>query len=640
MSGAPDPRNSGGLEPVAGWGYNPDDGGSGARYPLDVLRPAPPIRPHRIGADPDFALGVHLVATGRISPAELADCLAAVRRGDAEPAGLSQELLARGLVSGAELRLTVPQIVSAVAAVSGEAAPPLDTEGATTVIPAGSPTRALPDHGGAEAPPSGLESFSDDGARPHRRPHRLRGKDPAPTTLKTEVRSALRDPARRIGGHHVLIEEIGRGGMGVVWRGFDVDLRRPVAIKVLHDPAGADDEQVLRFHREAVSAARLRHPGIVTIHEVGVHEDRPYLVMDLIDGASLEALLARGALAPKRTAEIVRAVALSLDHAHRAGLCHRDVKPENILVDGDGRPHLLDFGLARPFAAKRRITRPGQLVGTPAYMAPEQARGSTGTLGPATDIYALGAVLYRAIVGRPPFEAENVYELLQKVLFDAPESPRAIRPSLHPELARIALRCLDKDPARRYPTARELADELRRFVDDASPVGGPLLLAWAARRPRVAGGAAGFALATAMAIGASVAAGLAGGTREAGSRSLGAVAGLRVPVELEPVEPARPGLVADDSLLEPAPALVPDVVAVVESVTDAAPSEAAPPVAGAASALEELDALVAAEVAAIEEDGRGDLAPAVVEELAETAPAVLAPVASASARRLWPRGRR
>ncbi len=260
--------------------------------------------------------------------------------------------------------------------------------------------------------------------------------------------------------------------MGVVYRAWDPSLERWVAMKLLEaghagSPSGDPDEALRRFEREARAAAKLRHSGIVAVHEVGADErGRPFIVMDLVDGTSFEERLREGRPTLRRIAEVVREVAIALDHAHGQGVVHRDVKPENILIDRAGGVHLTDFGLARDVEpGDDRLTRSGQILGTPAYLAPEQAGSSDRGVGAWTDVYGLGGVLYRALVGRPPFEAPELVGLLRMVLFDEPAPPRAADPAIHPDLETITLRCLEKEPGRRYGSAAALADDLRRFVD-------------------------------------------------------------------------------------------------------------------------------------------------------------------------------
>ncbi len=258
---------------------------------------------------------------------------------------------------------------------------------------------------------------------------------------------------------------LGRGGMGVVYRGFDPGLRRPVAIKMVLEAAWLQPDDLERFLGEARSAARLGHPGIVPIHEVGLDEHRrPFIVMGIVEGDSLETILTRWTPRPQQVVPIVRDVALALHHAHGLGVVHRDVKPANVLVDREGRAHLTDFGLARDVASLRRITVTGDILGTPHYMAPEQAAGDTGRAGPGIDIWALGAVLYRALVGRVPFDGDAPLIVLQRVVTEEPPRPRSIDPRIDPDLDAIVGHCLQREPGDRYATAGELAADLDRWL--------------------------------------------------------------------------------------------------------------------------------------------------------------------------------
>jgi tetratricopeptide (TPR) repeat protein len=290
--------------------------------------------------------------------------------------------------------------------------------------------------------------------------------DPAIPSSLAESAELLREAsgARLRVGRYAVLSELGRGAMGIVYRAYDTGLRRPVALKMILDPARAGPDQVTRFEAEARATARLKHPSIVSVLDVGVHEGKPYLVMELVAGESLEALLAKVAVPPARVAELVREVALALAHAHGNGIVHRDVKPENVLVDREGRPHLMDFGLARDTSAQR-LTQTGQVLGTPAYMAPEQADGDQSAQGPCSDIYSLGGILYRGLTGQPPFKASSVEALMKMIFFTEPARPRTLNPSIHADLETIALRCLAKEPGRRYPTADAVAEDLRRFLD-------------------------------------------------------------------------------------------------------------------------------------------------------------------------------
>ncbi|MEK7866182.1 MAG: protein kinase [Planctomycetota bacterium] len=284
-----------------------------------------------------------------------------------------------------------------------------------------------------------------------------------------------RDLKGRPFGRYRLIEEVGRGGMGVVWKAWDTQLKRVVAVKqVLPDHAGP--EWVERFLREAQSAARLRHPAIVAIHDVGVVDSQHYFTCDFVEGASLEGL-AKTALPVRRAVEIVRAVAEALAAAHAQGIVHRDVKPGNVLVDAAGRPYVTDFGLAKDVTDEHRaaLTTEGDLVGSPAYMSPEQAQGMVEGVGPASDQFSLGVVLYELLTGRRPFDDHGIPNLLRSIQERDPVRPCAANPRVHPELETICLRAMEKDPSKRYPTMDELAADLGRWLDGepihARPVG-------------------------------------------------------------------------------------------------------------------------------------------------------------------------
>jgi serine/threonine-protein kinase len=327
------------------------------------------------------------------------------------------------------------------------------------------------------------------------------GPDAAPTPFGPPPDPRLaQDPARRL-ARFVVTGELGRGGMGVVLRAFDPVVGRHVAIKLLLDPSAATPEIKARFRREVEAAGRLQHPGIVSILEAGEHAGQPYLVTELIDGESLAALLERGALPRRRAVEVVRDVARALAFAHAQGVLHRDVKPANVLVDRAGRARLIDFGLARLGASQ--LTRTGQLLGTPAYMAPEQAGDSPSRHGPAVDVYSLGAVLYRALTGRPPVEADSVPSLLKRLLTDPVTPPRAHDPTIEPALEATTLRCLEKEPEAR-PSADALATALDAWL--SGPPDAP-----AAAAPPTATG--GRTIAAAVLVGAGLMAGLFFATR-------------------------------------------------------------------------------------------------------------------------------
>jgi WD40 repeat protein len=265
-------------------------------------------------------------------------------------------------------------------------------------------------------------------------------------------------------GPYRLLEEIGRGGAGRVWRARQAGVDRDVAVKLLRGGAAGDAVGRERFRREAVAAARLRHPGIVTVHEVGEADGEPYLVLELVRGGSLADRLQAGPLPPRPAAELVRALADAVQHAHDAGVLHRDLKPGNVLLDADraDAPRLTDFGLARlSDGAAETLTRTHEALGTPAYLAPEQADGGSLRHGPATDVYGLGAILYHCLTGRPPFAGGHPAAVLRAVI-EAP--PAALNAELPRELEAICLKCLEKDPGHRYADAAALRDELDRWL--------------------------------------------------------------------------------------------------------------------------------------------------------------------------------
>ncbi|MCA9138235.1 MAG: serine/threonine protein kinase [Planctomycetales bacterium] len=267
-------------------------------------------------------------------------------------------------------------------------------------------------------------------------------------------------------GDYRLIEEIGRGGMGVVFRARQQSLDREVAIKMILRGRLASDADLKRFLAEAAATARLVHPGIVPVYEVGDIDGRPFFSMQYIEGETLSQRGARGPLPQREAARIIADVARAVHFAHCQGFVHRDLKPSNILLRPDGKPLITDFGLAKESGVDADLTRSGMLVGTPAYMSPEQAGGRRELLGPATDIYSLGCMLYFTLTGRPPFVAETPVELVMLVIEQDPSPPRALRPSLDRDLEMIVIRCLQKPIDLRYASAGDLADDLDAFLAD------------------------------------------------------------------------------------------------------------------------------------------------------------------------------
>ncbi|MCI0339976.1 MAG: protein kinase [Planctomycetales bacterium] len=308
--------------------------------------------------------------------------------------------------------------------------------------------------------------------------------------LRTEAERP-RHASERLGPYE-LLEEIGRGGMGVVWRARDTRLGREVAVKVMISGEHASPEAIARFMREARAAGQLGvHPNIVPVLDVGEESARHYIVMDLVDGKPLDKLIDEGAIAPKRAAEIARQVALGVAHAHRKGILHRDLKPANVLVTRDGVPKLTDFGLARFVEDAGGLTRSGALVGTPHYMAPEQAEGQLDAIGVRTDVYGLGATLYEMLTERPPFDGGTSAQILRQVLLEEPRAPRRLNPAVPRDLETVCLKALEKDPGRRYDAAETLARDLERFAKGEPIAARPIsrverVVRWARRRPAAA----------------------------------------------------------------------------------------------------------------------------------------------------------
>ena len=289
-----------------------------------------------------------------------------------------------------------------------------------------------------------------------------------------------------------ILSELGRGGMGVVYKARQTRLNRVCALKIIRPGGHNGAEFRARFLAEAETIARLRHPSVVQIYGLGDHEGRPYFEMEYIEGGSLAGRLTGTPWAAEPAARMVAVLARAVGAAHQLGIVHRDLKPANILLTADGEPKVSDFGLARSLASDVRLTQTGQLLGTPCYMAPEQADAGALEVGPAADVYSLGAIVYELLTGHPPFRAATTLQTLDMVRSREPVPPRELQPSTPRDLQTICLKCLEKEPAKRYATAGELADELRRFLRHepirARPVGQLGRLArWGRRNPVPAG---------------------------------------------------------------------------------------------------------------------------------------------------------
>src|SRR5262249_40773993 len=265
-------------------------------------------------------------------------------------------------------------------------------------------------------------------------------------------------------GEYELLEEVGRGGQGVGFRARQKSLNRIVALKVIRLGQWASKPHVKRFRLEAEAAARLEHPGIVPIHEVGERDGSCYFSMKFVEGGQLDTVAKREAMSIRCAVELITKVARTIHYAHEHGILHRDIKPGNILLDAKGEPHLTDFGLARLVESDRSVTQPLDVLGTPSYMAPEQATGNNAAISSATDVYGLGAVLYQLLTGQPPFAGGATYETIKLLLDTEPRPPRSLNPKIDRDLSTICLKCLKKDPKRRYPSALALAEDLERWL--------------------------------------------------------------------------------------------------------------------------------------------------------------------------------
>lgn len=300
-------------------------------------------------------------------------------------------------------------------------------------------------------------------------------------------------------GNYEVIELIGEGGMGVVYKASQKNLNRIVALKMIRSGSLASESEVRRFRSEAQAAAKLQHPSVVAIHEVGEQDGRLFFSMDYIEGQSLAQLVEDAPLAPNLAARYVRTIAEAVHYAHRCGILHRDLKPANILIDVKGQPRITDFGLAKQMEIDSDLTVSGAILGTPSYMPPEQASGKGKEIGPASDVYSLGAILYHLLTGRPPFRADTPLDILRQVVETDPASPRFLNSKVPRDLETICLKCMNKEPLRRYSTAQELADELGRFLNKAPIHARPLnwterMWRWCRRNPVVASFCAVLAL--------------------------------------------------------------------------------------------------------------------------------------------------
>jgi serine/threonine protein kinase/tetratricopeptide (TPR) repeat protein len=292
-------------------------------------------------------------------------------------------------------------------------------------------------------------------------------------------------------GDYELLEKLGRGGQGLVYRARQKSLNRMVALKIIGLGQWATQTHLRRFHLEAEAAASLDHPCIVPIYEIGERDGSCYFSMKLVEGGPIDEVIRREPMPTRRAAELIAKLARTVHYAHERGILHRDIKPGNILLDAKGEPHLTDFGLARLVETESTVTHTMEVLGTPSYMAPEQARGGNGQLTSATDVYGLGAVFYQLLTGHPPFAGGTTYETVRLVLETEPRQPRLLNPKVDRDLATICLKCLEKDPQRRYSSALALAEDVERWLRHEAIQArrsGVLLRAnkWIRRKPAIA----------------------------------------------------------------------------------------------------------------------------------------------------------
>jgi WD40 repeat protein/serine/threonine protein kinase len=323
--------------------------------------------------------------------------------------------------------------------------------------------------------------------------------------------SALLTGAPKRLGKYELLEELARGGMGVVYKARHTGLGSIVAVKMIRSGVLATATDVERFQREARAAARLQHPNIVTIHDIGEQDGQHYFSMDYVAGANLAELARVKPFSPKQAAEITAGIAEAIQYAHEQGVLHRDIKPSNVILTPEQRPRVLDFGLARVVADDSQLTVSGTPLGSPCYMSPEQAAGHLRDVDPRSDVYSLGALLYELLTGRPPFQAATAVETLKLVLETEPIPPRRFNSTLPLDLETICLKCLEKEPKRRYSTAEDLRRELGRFIHDEPIHARPITRSehvwrWCQRNPVVASlGAATAVLVLTVAVGSPIA---------------------------------------------------------------------------------------------------------------------------------------
>jgi serine/threonine-protein kinase len=316
---------------------------------------------------------------------------------------------------------------------------------------------------GAGVPGAGHPSPSPVSASAHEL-----GTGPESLSLAAQKSAPLNADFPTIPGYEIQ-RVLGRGGMGVVYLARQIGLKRMVALKMVLVGAHAGPDVLARFRAEAEAVARLKHQNFVQIYEINSHQGLPYFSLEYVEGESLHQRLAQGPLPAPEAARLIEILARAMHYAHRQGIIHRDLKPANILLTTDSVPKIADFGLAKQLNDPESLTRSGAILGTPSYMAPEQAEGKKNAIGPASDVYALGSILYHMLTGRPPFKADSPLETLKRVVTEEPEPLTWLNKEVPPGLEAICLKCPKKDPASRYASARALADDLQRFLSGEIP---------------------------------------------------------------------------------------------------------------------------------------------------------------------------
>jgi serine/threonine protein kinase/Flp pilus assembly protein TadD len=337
-----------------------------------------------------------------------------------------------------------------------------DTKGSRDLVDSRPSNPVAKDFGQPGLPPSNGEQIASN----------LAADDPIAHVMET--RRGADGNTVTVFGPYDILGEVARGGMGIVYRALQRDLKRIVALKVMKEGEGASKKQIKRFQRETETAAKLQHPNVVAVHEVGCHQGFHYFTMDLIEGDALDQVVKRGEKMPlERVLQIVEEVARAVHYAHGKGIIHRDLKPANILLDTDGHPKVTDFGLAKSIDHKSMLTRTGAVVGTPFYMPPEQAKGDND-IDQRADVYALGVILYELLTLKLPFHGETTMEVYRKILEEDPLPPKHHDPRIPPDIQTICLKAMDREPARRYQSAKDLADDVQRFLQGEPILARPL----------------------------------------------------------------------------------------------------------------------------------------------------------------------